>query len=154
MSRSSTRHSAAGSAHNPETYVLGSRPMFDKYGKRVVGIRQPLKTAAGKFIGENPILATELFEEVKPMGEIVHWRNEAARRRWDGDFKAAFADPEKKGKNDLVIVPVYRGCAMRYANEQRADIRREERKRQRATLMAAFKAKMKELTEGKTLDQG
>jgi len=135
--------------HQPETYVLGSRPKTDAKGERVIGIRQPLKTAAGKFVGENPILATPLFEDVQPMGEIVHWRSEAARRRWAGDFKAAFADPAKKGKNDLVIVPIYRGVAARYANEQRADIRRENRKRQRATLMEMFRAKMQELKDGK-----
>lgn len=128
--------------------------MTDAKGERVVGIRQPLKTAAGKFIGENVILATPLFEEVKPMGEIAHWRSEAARRRWNGDFKAAYADPEKKGKNDLVIVPIYRGVAARYANEQRADIRRENRRRQRETLREMFKRKMQELTEsGKPLGE-
>jgi hypothetical protein len=124
---------------------------MDKYGERVMGIRQPLKTAAGKFIGEKIILATPMFDEVKPMGEISHWRSEAARRRWKGDLKAAYNDPEKKGKNDIVVVPIYRGVAMRIANEIRADIRREERRRRRETIRELLKRKMQELTESKPL---
>lgn len=138
--------------HQPETYVLRSRPTFDKHGERVMGLRQPLKTAAGKFVGEKIILAGPMFDKVEPMGEVAHWRNEAARRRWKDDYKAAYADPEKKGKNDLVIVPIFRGVAMRYANEVRADVRREQRRRQRETLREMFKRKMQELTEsGKPL---
>ncbi len=117
----------------PQTYVLNSSPMLDDKGNRVIGIRQPLKTVAGKYVGTSTILATPLFNEPKPLGQTVHWRNEAARRRWNGDYVAAGKDPE--GKKDLVVVPLFRGIAARLANEIRAAKRREERRKAALSFM-------------------
>lgn len=140
--------------HQPETYILHSGPITDRHGKPVMGIRQPLKTAAGKFVGTNTILMTPTFREVKPMGEIVHWRNEAARRRWNGDYKAAHADKEGYkekgrvvyGRQDLVVVPLFRGISARQANEFRAINRKEARERERQTIMARIRETIKNMT--------
>lgn len=139
---------------NPQTYVLNSSPMIGADGKQVIGIPQPLKTAAGKPVGSNVILARPLFNVPKPLGEVVHWRNAAARRRWNGDFKAAYNDKEGYkekgctiyGKADLVVVPLYRGIPMRLANEYRADNLREQRRKAAQTFMQRIRDAVGKLT--------
>ena len=105
----------------PETYVIGSSPQLDRKHAPVIGVRQPLKKADGRFVGSKPILATPLFNEGKILGYRSHWINEAARRRNDGDMT-------KAKPSELVQVPVFRGIPARLANEIRTHQRRERKK--------------------------
>lgn len=119
----------------PSVYVVGSSPMLDAKGHRVVGIREPLKTAGGKPVGSSLILATELWNEGKVLGVVSHWRNAAARRRAEGDMT-------KAKPNELVQVPVYRGIPASLASVYRADNRREQRKSMVERIKASIQARM------------
>lgn len=105
----------------PGTYVLGSSPMLDAKGHRVVGIDHPLHLANGKPHGTNIILASELWNKGQVLGVVSHWANEAARRRNGGDMTKAKA-------SELVQVPHYRGVSCELARMYRFENRKEHRK--------------------------
>ncbi len=124
----------------PGTYIVGSSPQLDAKGDAIVGVKMPLMTAAGKPVGSRVIRATPLFNMPNPLGTQPHWRTEAARRRWNGDFEAAYKDP--KGKNDIIVVPLYRGVAARIANQFRGQQRRARRKSILAQIKERITARM------------
>lgn len=75
---------------------------------------------------EDPIIKGRVsWIPPKPSGQLLVWRSEASKRKFNGDKAAAAKDT--KGRDHLQLVPVYRGCPTRLANEIRADIRRRER---------------------------
>jgi hypothetical protein len=115
----------------PETVIVNAKPQLDKLGMPITGIVQPLKTAAGKFVGEKPLLARPLFDMPPPLGTVSHWINAAAKLRCGGDMS-------KAKPSELVQVPVYRGTSARFMNEIRADHRRK----QKLSLMQRIRAEI------------
>lgn len=143
----------------PGTFVVGSKMQTDTVDGRVVpkiGIPTPLMTAAGKPVGTKPIRPNVLFDGGKVLGSVVHWRSEAARRRWNGDPKAAYADKTgikvgkviHYGKSDLVVVPVMRGVPARLANELRADHVRRQTAERKKTIRERLREAIQNVKDG------
>lgn len=90
----------------PIVQVVGSRRsiMKDEHERDVeaYGLPAPLMTLAGRPHGRNPMKVVPLWEGGQVLGNVAHFRNEAARRR----AKGVYADAEKA---DIILVPLYRG---------------------------------------------
>lgn len=107
----------------PMTYVLGASVVLDRNedSGRIEAVLAK-ETMRNPGHGDVPYVkrGDPMWRKPKPMLFVQHFKNEAARRRCNGSIKDA-------SPKDLKIVPLYRGCSMRFANEILADKRRAAR---------------------------
>lgn len=121
----------------PGSFVLGSQPVLDKdkLGRTIskMEAKPTLMLANGHVHGSSLLKLVPAWTPGQTLGTVSHWRNEAARRRADGDMT-------KADKKDLVQVPMYRGISARFANELRAESKREKKRQMWARIKQQIEA--------------
>jgi hypothetical protein len=88
---------------------------------QLAGAPEPLKTAAGRYVGSRVIRSVPLFEGGRVVGVLTAWVNEAAKRRNKGVFKDA-------KPTDVVLIPLYRGAPASVYNRLKAAAKRRVQK--------------------------
>lgn len=103
----------------PQTAVIGSHLVTDNDGKPVFAKKTEFDR---KTHGDTPFVRAgqPLWRKPKPFQKIMHFINEAARRRCGGMLQNATP-------NDVHIVAVYRGAPMRLLGYYRSQQARKAR---------------------------
>jgi len=116
----------------PMTEVIGAHVIRDNLGNPVVA----KKTEFDKKVhGDVPFVRRGelLWRKPKPVKLVMHFKNEAAKRRCNGDLKLATP-------NDVRLVPVYRGAPKSFMTYLRGLRARAERIAQAAAEESALVA--------------
>lgn len=125
----------------PGTYVFGASVVLNHDPKlnRIMPVTAT-ETMRQKGHGDVPYVrrGDVMWRKPKPMAFVEHFKNEAAKRRCNGDLKQATP-------NDLKVVPLYRGLSARVATEARARLRRAKEREAKMSLADKTKAALASL---------
>jgi len=107
----------------PSTVVIGASPVTD-YNPKTQRVEVVVAENTMKVAGHGDIPYVKAGEPIwrkpKPMKIVMHFKNEAARRRCGGNMAATTP-------KDVNLVPIYAGCSARLAGEIKYGMRRADR---------------------------